>query len=454
MSTLRTLVVVAVLVAIGYMVYATLHRQPPAGPPEGAPDEWAGAPIVEMPGDLAAAPSFADGESYIGPSAPSYPSGEAAGFAAQTPTAQGSAASPWVEVPQTSSVDRSHHDHQHGDAPAVATGGGAPANAPPSSYAPAPSTQQFPPPQAMSPNAQIAGDRYADFPNPNVATGTRNPLPAGPRDASDFSAGGQPNPAAPTQVGLPAPANSFETAPPDAYRQSPSQFAAALQQTQAMLDQGQIAEAHLGLSAWYEVRNLPESDRAKLLELLDQLAGTVIYAQMHLLEPAYEVQPGDTLQSVGAVYNVPWQLLAKINGISDPSRLQSGQLLKVVRGPFSATLDLDQHFLTLWLGDRYAGRFRIGVGRDHSTPEGEFYVQEKVTNPTYYGPDGVVDKDDPTNPLGERWIDLGHQLGIHGTIDPTSIGSDVSRGCVRLSPRDIEDVYDILSKGSKVIIRR
>jgi lipoprotein-anchoring transpeptidase ErfK/SrfK len=58
--------------------------------------------------------------------------------------------------------------------------------------------------------------------------------------------------------------------------------------------------------------------------------------------------------------------------------------------------------------------------------------------------------------LGERWIglDSGNQLGIHGTNDPASIGRAESRGCIRLSPTDVDDVYDILSIGSKVVIRR
>ena len=78
---------------------------------------------------------------------------------------------------------------------------------------------------------------------------------------------------------------------------------------------------------------------------------------------------------------------------------------------------------------------------------------EKLVDPTYYGPDGVIAHDDPANPLGERWIDIGNSYGIHGTIDPASIGKSESQGCIRLHNDDVEAVYDLLTIGSEVVIR-
>jgi LysM repeat protein len=223
---------------------------------------------------------------------------------------------------------------------------------------------------------------------------------------------------------------------------------------QVMLNQNRLADAHLELSQWYDNPQLSPSEQQQVNDLLDQLAGTVVYSRQNLLEDVYSVQPGDSLERIAERYNVPWQLLAKINGIADPRYVRSGDQLKVVRGPFDAVVNLQKCELTLFLRGRYAGRFRIGIGQDQSTPEGEFSVKNKVANPTYYGPQGVVDANDPNNPLGERWVDLGNQIGIHGTNDPSSIGRAESRGCIRLSPPDVEDVYDILSIGSKVVIRR
>ena len=64
----------------------------------------------------------------------------------------------------------------------------------------------------------------------------------------------------------------------------------------------------------------------------------------------------------------------------------------------------------------------------------------------------VIDGDDPTNPLADRWIDIGDSSGIHGTIDPQSVGRAESRGCIRMFNSDVEEVFDMLGVGSEVVI--
>ncbi len=72
------------------------------------------------------------------------------------------------------------------------------------------------------------------------------------------------------------------------------------------------------------------------------------------------------------------------------------------------------------LNGSFVKSYRVGVGKDGTTPVGTFPVKNKMVNPTYYGPEGVIAHDDPKNPLGERWIDIGDSYGIHGTIEPGS----------------------------------
>jgi hypothetical protein len=230
------------------------------------------------------------------------------------------------------------------------------------------------------------------------------------------------------------------------------EFSLAWSESQKLLDQGKLGDALLALSEFVTNSQMSPVDRDRLLERVDQLAGTVIYSREHLLEPPYTVQPGDTLEKIAERYGVSWQLLGKINGISEGQPIRPGDQLKVMRGPFDALVSLHDFEMTLFLYGHYAGRFRIGIGQDQTTPEGELAVQNKVVNPTYYGPGQMIAPDDPANPLGGRWIDLGNRLGIHGTNDPASIGRAESRGCIRLSPPDIADVYDILSVGSRVTI--
>ena len=153
-------------------------------------------------------------------------------------------------------------------------------------------------------------------------------------------------------------------------------------------------------------------------------------------------------------YHLSWEYLARLNK-TEPRRIQLGQKLKVVKGPFAAIVDLQDFALTIHLQGYYVKRYDVGIGKEDSSPLGKFAVFNKVENPQYTGPDGrVIKGDDPQNPLGERWIDLGDSYGIHGTIDPDSIGKAASRGCIRLRDKDVIEVYDFLVKDSEVVIRK
>ena len=222
----------------------------------------------------------------------------------------------------------------------------------------------------------------------------------------------------------------------------------------AKLDEDKLAEAHLLLSPLYADPRLSPQQSQEVSSLLSQLAGTVIYSQQHLLEPAYTVQPGDTLERIAAGYSIPPRLLSRINLIPDGEQPPPGKQLKVLRGPFSALVYLGRYELVLVLGDRYAGRISIGIGGDHVSLEGDYEVRAKTVNPAYRGRDVFIAADDPNNPLGELLIDLGNQIGLHGTNDPHGLGRYGGRGAIRLKNDDMEDLFRILSVGSHVSIRR
>jgi len=231
---------------------------------------------------------------------------------------------------------------------------------------------------------------------------------------------------------------------------SAGSLATLIQQADEKLQAGEVLAAHRILSEAYWKRR---SDRPELVERLDRTAATIFFQpQPHFVDP-YLIEPGDRLEQVAEHYKVTWEYLSKLNRV-DPKRIQAGRRLKVVRGPFSAVVELEDYSITVHLQGYYVRRFPVGVGRDRSSPIGRFAVLNKVVNPQYTDPDGrVVAGDDPANPLGERWIDLGSSFGIHGTIEPNSIGQAASRGCIRLNDKDIVNVYDFLSVGSEVVIR-
>jgi LysM repeat protein len=213
---------------------------------------------------------------------------------------------------------------------------------------------------------------------------------------------------------------------------------------------GDYISAQRELSRWFW--QSPES-RSQIQKQLNEYSKVLYFSpQPHFLEP-YTIQPGDQLRVVARKYGVSWEYLSKLNRV-DARRIRAGQKLKVVQGPFAAYVNLSSYELVIHLNGSFVKSYRVGVGKDGTTPLGTFKVQNKVADPTYYGPEGVIAHDDPTNPLGERWIDIGDSYGIHGTIEPDSIGKNESRGCVRMLNSDVEEVYDFLVIGSEVRIVR
>jgi hypothetical protein len=59
----------------------------------------------------------------------------------------------------------------------------------------------------------------------------------------------------------------------------------------------------------------------------------------------------------------------------------------------------------------------------------------------------------PGNPLGARALYLGKTLyRIHGTNQPSTIGTFVSSGCIRLLNDDIEDLFSRVQVGTRVVV--
>ena len=405
MSWLKPMMLMVVLGAILYGVYAVLNKGPAPEPPAGAGREWSKPPDIQL--------GVIDDERG-GPRPPPAQSTDRSGSG---PTGSGSVY-PWAssDPAAASAVDRAGSTT-------------APANP---AYVPN-STQ---PSDPFARNDQMAS-RAASPAAPSSADAARNdssPAAAAPL----FSASRDPNGGGLASRDSGA---SSASAFPNASTES---FGAAMESAKSLLAEGKLVEALRKLTKSYDSPQINAEESRRLGDLLSQLAGTVVYSRQHLLQPAYKVQPGDRLDTIAAKYNVPSQLLAKINGIDDPDRLNPGDELKVVRGPFSALVDLDKRQLTLIVEDCYAGRFNlVAVGDMARNVEGTFEVAEKLPN----GPPTSA----PGNPI-HHWVRLGNNgnMWIVGTSDITS----VHPSGLNLNSRDAEDVFDILSTGSRVVVRR
>jgi LysM repeat protein len=221
-----------------------------------------------------------------------------------------------------------------------------------------------------------------------------------------------------------------------------------------------------------QIRNAQQQRelRSHLEKIADETVfSSKIFADDPLIE-RYAVESGDVLVHIGRKFSVPYEIIMRINGIRDARRIRAGQVLKVPRGPFHAVIDKSDFRLDLYLQDLYVRSFRVGLGADYGTPEGVWVVKEgeRLRNPTYYPPPGspikrILPPNDPKNPLGEYWIALkgieGDAIGrdgygIHGTIEPDSIGRNASLGCVRMLNEEVAFLFDALMPGeSRVTIR-
>jgi LysM repeat protein len=286
----------------------------------------------------------------------------------------------------------------------------------------------------------------SSFPNPAPGTpaGTQPPDRYAPSDSST-------NPPAFSPLG------AAPTSPPSA--PAGATFSASWPAIQAALDSGDLKQAHQLLSKWHGNDSLTPAESEKVETLLGQLAGTVIYSTEHQLEPARIVKDGETLDMIAKEYNVPSQLLAKINSIPASDQLRPGQQLKVVRGPFTATVDLRRSELSLEVDGRYAGTFPITLPPGANVTEGQWLVDQKlggsqsaVAPASYSAPPAPADRTIVLrNATSSGAVSGGPVLAIASSSSSTKFDGTTA---IRVAPQDAEDLSDILSIGSRVIVRR
>ena len=170
------------------------------------------------------------------------------------------------------------------------------------------------------------------------------------------------------------------------------------------------------------------------------------------LDAVYEVKPGDTLGKIASRTGTTVEFLKKANGIkSDVIRV--GQKLKAPKGHFSIVVDKSQNQLLLTEDNQFIKTYTVATGKDNSTPVGTFKVINKINNPVWYTQGAVVPPDSPENILGTRWLGLDKQgYGIHGSVDPSAMGQQVTAGCVRMRNPDVEELFAIVPVGTEVTI--
>jgi lipoprotein-anchoring transpeptidase ErfK/SrfK len=125
-------------------------------------------------------------------------------------------------------------------------------------------------------------------------------------------------------------------------------------------------------------------------------------------------------------------------------------------------IDTPNTYLYLVLGDGKALRYGVGVGREGFTWSGVERVTRMLEWPDWTPPEEMILRQPylprfmaggETNPLGARALYLGNTIyRIHGTNQPSTIGTFVSSGCIRLTNEDVMDLYRRVRMGTRVVV--
>lgn len=128
------------------------------------------------------------------------------------------------------------------------------------------------------------------------------------------------------------------------------------------------------------------------------------------------------------------------------------------RHEYRMLVELGAHRITVWKGNEVVLQEPVGVGASGRTPttQGLFFTTELFEVAPYqqgaYGPYAFA-----LSGFSEILYSFGDGgtgvLGIHGTSDPSSLGRDVSNGCIRMSNSGITQLAGMLPLGVPVEIK-
>lgn len=254
--------------------------------------------------------------------------------------------------------------------------------------------------------------------------------------------------------------------------------------------EGKLVECRTQLNRVLLDQRTPESERPALRRWMSELSDVLVFSATAApgdpFSQVYTVVSGDSLPVINRKLGLTteYMLIARLNKLADPSRIRIDQKLKVANGPFHAVVSKSAFRMDIYMGDPpspstvgtsklasgaepgwvYVRSFMVGLGAEDGTPIANFVVRNnsKLVNPSWVNPrtGDRFGADDPKNPIGERWVGLdgfddaskAHTgFGVHGTVEPDSIGRSMSMGCIRLSTQDVDMVYELLAPKVSVV---
>ena len=282
------------------------------------------------------------------------------------------------------------------------------------------------------------------------------PEPVPPPASSETTTASPQQQATPAEATRPA-----QPAVSPAIRQSAQSTQPLPTQIQALLAENRHEEARALAYQFIESAN-DAAARAEAEERLSALNTTMLFSPAPMPEKTeYTVQKGDSLDRIAKKFGTTIDLLRISNEIKG-DRININDRLRVFTGTCTLLVSKTRNDMVLQINDRFFKRYRVGTGKFGKTPVGTFAIDIKLKDPPWTRPSDkkIIPYGDPENVLGTRWMSIkaieGTEpvdgYGIHGTIEPETVGMQSSDGCIRLVNADVEELYTIVPEGTRVVI--
>jgi lipoprotein-anchoring transpeptidase ErfK/SrfK len=186
-----------------------------------------------------------------------------------------------------------------------------------------------------------------------------------------------------------------------------------------------------------------------------------------LADPLAFATPGGPFSILNRLQREPATPQRSVGSARDSTELPAHLRRQVVdfrttEAAGTVIVDTPNTYLYYVLGGGKAIRYGIGVGREGFTWSGVQTVARKAEWPDWIPPAEMLQRQPylprfmaggPGNPLGARAMYLGGTIyRIHGTNQPSTIGGQVSSGCIRMVNDDVIDLYGRVNVGAKVVV--